>query len=393
MKRLLKGHVALFTYFFILFTFIFGGSGTIFVFDVIADEKTVTLKEVVVKPKKEKYSKKNNPAVEVMRQVRKDHKICDPMQEPCYSYEKYEKILLGSFDMNLDFSGNPKNKFRFLEQYVDTAQWTGKRMLDLALLEKSSLRIISSDPKADKEIVRGLNSQGVNEMLNDDNVRKSLSDVLREIDIYQSDITLLQNKFVSPLSRMGVDFYKYSITDTVYFGGDYCVELSFVPKVPETFGFNGKLYIPLADSVKYVKRVSMRVPKAINVNYVDNIFVSQNFERDSLGKVHKVLDDLCLELKIFNFMPSLYASRQIRYQDFDYSPKEEYRESLTTLGQIIVEEEAGKRPNEYWLDKRMIPFSNAEARLADLTKELRKIGLIKWSEKILKPIFQGYVGT
>ena len=395
MKRLIRGQAALFKYLFILLAFILVALETIFSLEAQAEDKTVTHKEVVVKPKKEKYSKKNNPAVELMRQVRKDHKVCDPMLMPLYSYEKYEKILLGSFDMNLDFSGGSKSKskFSFLEQYVDTALWTGKKMLDLALLEKSSLRIVSSEPKADKEIVRGLNSQGINEILNGENVRKSLSDVLREIDIYENDITLMQNKFVSPLSRIGADFYKYSITDTVYFGGDYCIELSFVPKVPETFGFNGKLYIPRDDSIKYVKRVSMRVPKAINVNYVDNIFVSQNFEKDSLGKVHKVLDDLCLEIKIFNFMPSLYASRQIRYHDFEYAPKEGYEETLTSLGHLIVEDEADKRTSEFWQEKRIIPFSHAESKLADLTNQLRKIGLIKWGEKILKPVFQGYVGT
>jgi len=43
---------------------------------------TTDLAEVVVKPKKQKYSKKNNPAVELMRRVRADHDLHDPTHEP-----------------------------------------------------------------------------------------------------------------------------------------------------------------------------------------------------------------------------------------------------------------------------------------------------------------------
>lgn len=362
------------------------------------EEKTVTLNEVVVKPKREKYSKRNNPAVELMRKVREDRKALSPYGMPEYSYEKYEKILLATTNLDYDFNSASKSYKRlgFLAQYIDTALWTGQRMLDLAMLEKSAYMVYSLKPHFQKEIVTGYTAQGINEMLNAQNVRTSLYDVLREVDIFQNDITLLQNKFVSPLSVIGPDFYKYSLTDTVYFGGQHCVELTFVPKVAETFGFNGKLYIPLEDSLKYVKRVTMRAPKAINVNYADKIFISQNFEKDSLGKVHKVLDDLSLELKLFTFLPSLYGSRQIRNRDFHYSINEripEESEVETISGEMVELIGSEKRGIDFWEEKRVIPFSYAESRLSGLTHELRGINLIKWGEKILRPVFQGYVGT
>lgn len=61
---------------------------------------TTELVEVVVKPKKQKYSKKNNPAVELMRRVRADRKKIDPTEAPYYSYDRYDKMMLGLNNYN-----------------------------------------------------------------------------------------------------------------------------------------------------------------------------------------------------------------------------------------------------------------------------------------------------
>ncbi|MDE6409804.1 MAG: carboxypeptidase-like regulatory domain-containing protein [Muribaculaceae bacterium] len=365
-------------------------------FDSIT-EKTLTrdLDEVIIYRKKNKYSKKNNPAVELIKDIRHNRDIIDPTKSPKYSYEKYEKTLIGTTDFNLDFNNLPKSqqKFRFMEQFIDTAPWTGKRMLDLSLLEKSSVRLKGKDPKVDKEIVLGRREQGISEMFDAENIRVMLSDVLREIDIYDNDLNLMQNRFVSPVSNIGPDFYMYHITDTVYFGGEHCIEISFAPKTPETFGFNGHLYIPRDDSVRYVKRVSMRVPKAININYIDNIFVSQNYEKDSLGKVHKVLDDLSLEISILKTIPPIFGSRQTRYGNFSYSERDEYSAYYSVIGEEFEEENATLQPEEFWNEKRIIPFTYAESNMTHLMPYMRKVKALYWGEKILRILFHGYVGT
>lgn len=61
------------------------------------------------------------------------------------------------------------------------------------------------------------------------NMRKIYQDILRPVDLYSNDITLLQNRFVSPLSRIGPDFYKYYLTDTVLINGEPNIELTFTP--------------------------------------------------------------------------------------------------------------------------------------------------------------------
>ena len=69
--------------------------------------------------------------------------------------------------------------------------------------EKVSTRIRSKHPEADKEITRGYRSAGLDEVLNQENMQLMFEDVIREIDIYGNDIVFLQNRFVSPLSKIG----------------------------------------------------------------------------------------------------------------------------------------------------------------------------------------------
>lgn len=59
----------------------------------------VILNEVVVKPKKEKYSRKNNPAVEFMKKVI-EHKKAQALEvNEYYQYDKYEKMKMSINDL------------------------------------------------------------------------------------------------------------------------------------------------------------------------------------------------------------------------------------------------------------------------------------------------------
>ena len=55
---------------------------------------SVTLQEVTVNATKNKYSKKNNPAVELMERIRSHKRYSDPRRNDYYSYDKYEKTVL-----------------------------------------------------------------------------------------------------------------------------------------------------------------------------------------------------------------------------------------------------------------------------------------------------------
>lgn len=51
----------------------------------------IMLSEVTVKPQKEKYSRKNNPAVEFMKKVIEHKKALKLEEKDFYQYQRYEK--------------------------------------------------------------------------------------------------------------------------------------------------------------------------------------------------------------------------------------------------------------------------------------------------------------
>ncbi len=366
-----------------------------------------TLQEVVIKPKKKKYSKKNNPAVDLMRKVRAHRKEHDPVANSNeYSYDRYDKMLIALDDykgyMNMEFVdslGNvhkikPKGKRQQLfSSLVDTGLWSGKRIMDLSLKEKMATRITSKHGGLDKEVVVAQKSDGFDKSFDDNYTRLFFEDALREIDVYSNDISVMRNSFVSPLSAIGADYYMYHIEDTVLVGNEPCVELSFAPHNAQSLGFNGKLFIPVNDSVKYVKRVMMRVPKASNINYVKDLWLSQNFTIDSLGHTHKVLDDMVVELQIIKGTQGLHLSRMSRYDNFSYNKRDDMKEYYDRVGNLFVIDEADDQDGEFWQQHRMVPLTYAETQLDGVGSPFRKIPVLYWLEKGVELVIKGYVRT
>lgn len=372
--------------------FIIGETDTIY--EVRLSPTEYDLQEVYVKPKKEKYSKKNNPAVDFVNKLRIESKRYNPEKEPYYSYDKYEKTLLAINNFNGQFdSGFYSKHTKFLENYVDTSNYTGVRILDLILKEKLTTRLLSQDPKADKEITTGYRSEGVDEVFNQENIRVLLEDVIREVDVYDGNINILQNRFVSPLSSMGPDFYKYYLSDTVYIGEEKCIELSFVPRNAQSMGFNGAIYVPVGDSTMFVKKITMRTPHDINLNFLRNLYINQSFIQDSLGNRHKDYDDVVVEMQIIAGTPEFYGRKTTVYDNFSYKPREDYKEFYKKLGNEFNVQDSIGNTAQFWNEKRMVPLTPAEARMGNITKEMRKVPLIYWAEKVIRLVESGYFTT
>lgn len=390
----------------------------------IKEENKVTeLEELIVRPKRQKYKKKGNPAYELMKEVREKAPAYNPIstsfaneditfQEvdslkisdgaPRYSYNFYEKILLGLNDVRVD---STSKTLGFLKDYQTFAYNTGKPVILLSIKEKAGKDIWVSGKK--RSNIYGRYNAGADDAFEQENINKMLEDVLRPIDIYSNNITLMQQKFVSPLGKLADNYYHYFINDTVKFPDDErkFIELVFSPVNPESFSFNGRLYVS-DDSTRFIKKVSMRVPNAINLNYVDNIFVTQEFLQDSLGNRHMLIDDMALEIKIIPGTPSFYARRSIAKSNFSPAPGIQYPtmglnanndiKEITkknTSDDVLILESDSQSPGILWPDMRLIPLSQAEKNLAGIHDELKKRPLFYWAEKIVMIVAKGYIGT
>lgn len=356
------------------------------------EEKVTELQELIVKPKRQKYKKKGNPAYELMQEVRSASENYNPKNSPNYSYDFYEKIVLGLNDVKFE---DPSKSTGFLADYRAIAYNTGKPVILLSIKERFGTDVFSTNPNSYKTIIKGRKNKGIDEAFDQENINIMLEDVLRNIDIFSNDIPLMQQRFVSPLGNIAGDFYHYNISDTVIFPDDNrkFIELSFSPVNPESFSFNGKLYVA-DDSTRFIKKVSMRVPKAINLNYIDNIFITQEFKQDSLGNFHKIHDDMAIELRLIPGTQSFYGRRTTGKQNFSYNKREDLEEFTQRLGtQIEIQENNNQNSDLLWDQMRIVPLSQAEEHLTNIHQDIKKNKWFYWGEKIILIFAKGFIGT
>ena len=156
--------------------------------------------------------------------------------------------------------------------------------------------------------MQGVKRAGLVEIFSEDGITQFVNEVFREPDVFQDNIPLFLQRFVSPLASFGPTFYKYYLTDTVESDGERCADLSFVPFNAESFGFTGHLYVTL-DSTYFVRRVRLNVPKHINLNYVDFMQIEQDFRRTDDGTRLILKNDITVEFRLHAKSKGTYARR------------------------------------------------------------------------------------
>ncbi|NOZ34274.1 MAG: carboxypeptidase-like regulatory domain-containing protein [Chlorobi bacterium] len=200
--------------------------------------------EVVVKSRRKRYRNKNNPAVALIKKVIKNKDKNRKERFDYYEYSKYEKV---EFDLN-----NITEKFRqkrafkkyqFIFNYVDTSKINGKPYLPVFLQETLSKVYYRKSPKTSKEYVFGSKSVGSKDYIDSEGTDMMVDYLYQDINLYDNDITLLTNQFISPLSTISPVIYKFRILDTVEVNNRSCIKLAFQPRNKLDFAFIGNLYV------------------------------------------------------------------------------------------------------------------------------------------------------
>ena len=361
------------------------GQGSVVLVDLVPSG--VELNEVVVRKGKEKYSKKNNPAVEMIKKLRQRRDDNDPRRFPNYGYTQYERMMMGFGNLD-DVIKKPEEQ-AWVEQYADTSLLTGRQVLSVSIKETVARDWYSDN--GHKQLILGTKSAGIDEHIDQENIKKVLDDFMGEVDIFQNDVTLLTNRFVSPLSRIAVDFYKFYLNDTVMVGSERCAVLSFVPFTPQTFGFLGRLYVSLEDSTMFIKRVAMGVPHDINLNYVEQMSIVQDYERAPNGSRLKVRDNVEVSMKLLSNLPEVFARRETVYRDHNFERPEGGVFNFKSEQQI--ENSAAYMPDEFWQEYRPAEVRTTTATMQGLMKRLRGSKLFYWAEQVVVVLVNGYIPT
>ena len=361
-------------------------SGKMNVKDLLLVPVDEQLQEVIVKPQKEKYSKKDNPAVELIKKVIAHKHQNNITDLDYYQYKEFEQILfaINKFRPDMSFF----KRYEFLPNYMDSSIIENKPILPFSVREKLTDVFYRKNPKDSKRIVKGYHIAGIDQVIDTEGLDAIIKEVFKNISIFDNSIELFFHPFVGPLSESSsVNFYRWYLSDTTLIDSDRYVKLDFAPFNSRDVGFTGSLYISL-DSAYAVKRAVIRTPKKMNINFIDQLVIQHDFEKVN-GKWVPDQERMAIDVSLLGAF-DFYIDKIRSYENFEINKLMDPVFALAAPE--VFEKNYLKRPKEFWAHNRPVKHQK-DYRLDEMIEDMNKEFLLKLLLDGGNIISAGYIPT
>ncbi|WP_295334570.1 DUF5686 and carboxypeptidase-like regulatory domain-containing protein [Flavobacterium sp.] len=334
-----------------------------------------------------KTSKKDNPALDILRKIWERRRKNGLKMFKQYQYEKYEKV---EFDMNTIDSAFMQNKLfkgmEFVFKNIDTSSVTGKTYLPIFINESLSDFYGDNEAKKTKEILKANKNSGLG---NGDGVNMFIKDLYNDFDIYDNYLNFFDKSFVSPLSRTGIDVYNYVLTDTAFIDNKWCYNIVFYPRRKNELTFKGDFWVN--DSTFAIKTINMAVTKSANINWVKDIYIEQEFEvlNDSIFLPTRdyMMSDFALRKK--EESKGVYGKRTTLYRNFKFDekkPEKFYKEEVNYIDNSVY-----AKSDAYWEENRFERLSKDEVGIYKMIDTLKTVKRFKQMYSLVSILGSGYI--
>ncbi|TAK45146.1 MAG: carboxypeptidase-like regulatory domain-containing protein [Saprospiraceae bacterium] len=351
---------------------------------------SVIMKTVEVKAHRGNYKRKGNPAVALMKKViaHKGENRIESQQ--FYQYDKYDKVQfdLNNFDPESLKKRRAMKKFQFLLDYVDTSEINGKPFLPFFIQETSAKVYYRKNPEVKKEYRDAVKVTGFKDYVDLEDFTTMMDVLYQNIDIYQDNIRILDLTFMSPISTIANTFYRYYLTDTsAVVNGVPCTKVSFMPVNNQNIAFTGDLYI-LKDSSYAVAKADLGITRQINLNFVQDLKLLQEFTRqDSTWVLSK--DKLMIDFGLFKKGTGIYGTRTVSYKNFSFKKAQDDSVYAGTEN-IVAAVDAYQKTDTYWEQARHDTLSAKEKGIYQMIDTLQKVPAFRTAMDVMSLLFTGY---
>lgn len=359
--------------------------------NVKLESSTKTLNEVVVKRKKERYRNKDNPAVELIRLVIAN-KPKNRMEHFDYShYNQYEKLDFSLSNLSEKVRNSRlTRKFKFILDNQDTTKVAGKSLLPMYLEEKLADVYYRRDPEKKKIIVTADKKVTFKDYVDNKGLSAYLNHIIQDVDLYDNNLLLFTNQFLSPISDAGPTLYKYFITDTLTMpDSTKLIQLEFYPRNKQDLLLEGKLYITL-DGNYAVQKAEITTNKDINLNWVQEFHMYFDYEKAADGRYYMSKNTMMADFGIFKGTSGIYGERTLSIKDMEINHP--MAPGFYDGPSVVESQEALEKPDSFWALNRHDSLSTAESKVysnidsLQKMKQYRRIG--EWATLLLA----GYKG-
>ncbi len=334
-----------------------------------------------------KTSKKNNPALDILRKIWERRRKNGLKMFKQYQYEKYEKV---EFDMNTIDSAFMKSKIfkgmEFVFKNIDTSKVTGKTYLPIFINESLSDVYGDNQTKKTKEILKANKNSGLG---SGDGVNSFIKDLYNDFDIYDNYLYFFDKSFTSPLSKTGIDVYNYVLTDTAVIDNKLCYNIVFYPRRKNELTFKGDFWVN--DTTFAIKKINMAITKSANINWVKDIYLEQEFEvlNDTvfLPTRDYMMSDFALRKK--EESKGVYGKRTTLYKNFKFDLKQTdkfFREDINYIENTVF-----NKSDEYWEENRFEKLNKDEKKIYTMIDTLQTVKRFKNMYNLVSILGSGYI--
>ena len=346
------------------------------------------LKEVTVKAGKRKYSNKNNPAVDLIREVIAHKKENRKEDLDAFECERYEKVQFAVSNLSEKFKNRKYiKKFQFIFDNIDTTKLAGKEILPIYLRETLSDYYYRKSPLGKKEIVKGTQKVNFEKFFDNDGISTFMNYLYQDVDIYKNNFEILTNRFISPVADAAPLYYRYYILDTLKIDSMKCIKLGFFPRNKEDFLLQGNLYI-LLDSTYAIRRDEMQVSTEINLNFVRELMINQDFSEVEKHEWMISKDELSIDFGIAKSRMGMFGQRSVSSRNYKLNqPKADPFYDGET---VIVPDSAERHDSAYWLKARHEQLTKSEQGVYNSIDSLQKVPAFRHAMSVFVLLFAGY---
>lgn len=334
-----------------------------------------------------KQSKKNNPAIDILRKIWENKRSNGLKQFKQYEYDKYEKV---EFDINTIDSALIKSKlFRGMEfvfNEVDTSRVTGKTYLPMFINEAVSKVYGDNTINKEKEELKGNKNSGFsdNQVIID-----FVDDLYSDFNVYDNFLKFFDKSFVSPLSRTGINTYNYVLSDSTFIDNKWCYNIIYYPRRKNELTFKGDFWV--ADTTYAIKEINMQASKSANINWVKDIYIEQEFEvlNDSLFLVKR---DYMMSDFAFNKKESsrgIYGKRTTLYDNYKFDIKKDKKFYETEVYNYDLD--VYHRDDSFWEENRMEALNKDEKGVYKMLDTLKTVKKFKRLYNLGSILASGYI--
>jgi hypothetical protein len=343
------------------------------------------LKEVVIYTGK--TSKKNNPALDILRKIWERRRKNGLKMFKQYEYEKYEKV---EFDLNTIDSAFMSSKvfkgMEFIFNQIDTSSISGKTFLPIFINETLSEVYGDNEAKKTKEITKANKNSGLG---SGDGVNTFIKDLYADFDIYDNYLKFFDKDFVSPLSRTGINVYNYVLNDSMYIDNKWCYNIVYYPRRKNELTFKGDFWVN--DTTFEIKKINLEASKSANINWVKEIYIEQEYEvmNDSvfLLKQDYMMSDFSFSKK--EESKGVYGKRTTLAKNHKFDIKKEdkfYKEEVNFYDNAVF-----NKPDEFWEENRFEALNKNEAGIYKMLDTLKEVPRFKRIYNLASILGSGYI--